>query len=202
MRTNIKNGRFIKCLSCGKEKYYPLSHILLGAKFCSRSCSSKITKNGRYSLGVKRGPPSQETIKKISLSQKGIKFSQARKKKLKIAAQRRVSLGIGCGANHYRWIFDRNKLKKRGERNDPAYVEWVKSVYKRDNRRCRLMNADCKGRIEAHHIFSWAEYPKLRYIIGNGITLCHFHHPRKRKEVERLSPYFKEIINNIKNNAQ
>jgi len=32
------------------------------------------------------------------------------------------------------------------------------------------------------------------YEVNNGITLCHFHHPRKRKDEIKLSPYFMELI--------
>lgn len=35
---------------------------------------------------------------------------------------------------------------------------------------------------------------KLRYDINNGITLCHAHHPRKRADEAKLSPYFKELV--------
>lgn len=48
--------------------------------------------------------------------------------------------------------------------------------------------------IEAHHILGWEEYPKLRYEVNNGITLCRAHHPRKRAEEKKLVPYFMGLI--------
>jgi NUMOD3 motif-containing protein len=50
------------------------------------------------------------------------------------------------------------------------------------------------GRLEAHHILNWREYPELRYDINNGITLCHAHHPRKRAEEKRMVSYFTELL--------
>lgn len=105
---------------------------------------------------------------------------------------------IQKGKNHPRWISDRTKLSKRQERNDMAYKEWRINVYKRDNFKCKISNQDCKGRIEAHHILGWTKYPELRYEINNGITLCHFHHPRKKEDENNLSPYFKNLVMNIK----
>ena len=64
----------------------------------------------------------------------------------------------------------------------------------RDNWKCKINNSDCKGRLEVHHILGFTKFPELRYDINNGITLCHFHHPRVREEEKRLSPYFMELV--------
>lgn len=68
------------------------------------------------------------------------------------------------------------------------------SVRKRDKWKCRLLNNDCKGRLESHHILNWIDYPTLRYLLTNGITLCHSHHPRGREKEKRLEPYFMELV--------
>ena len=99
-----------------------------------------------------------------------------------------------AGENNYRWIKDRTKVKI-GDRvlNDPRRKQWTRSVFHRDNFRCKSENHDCKGRLEAHHILTWKEHPELRYDVNNGITLCHHHHPlavhlRHRKQ------YFQELV--------
>lgn len=51
------------------------------------------------------------------------------------------------------------------------YKSWRTSVYKRDNFTCQKCFAHGVP-LAAHHIFSWAEYPALRYEQSNGITLC------------------------------
>jgi hypothetical protein len=93
------------------------------------------------------------------------------------------------------WIKDRTKLKKsENKMNDYAYKIWVKEVRTRDKNECRLLNNECKGRLETHHIFSWKEYPNLRYLLTNGITLCAFHHPRGIEKEKRMIPIFQELL--------
>ncbi len=60
-----------------------------------------------------------------------------------------------------------------------------------------MFNSDCYGKIVVHHILGWTAFPELRYKEDNGIALCKFHHPRKRADEARLSPYFQELIKNI-----
>ena len=101
------------------------------------------------------------------------------------------------GEKNYKWIKDRTQLcriNKQGERRTSAYFYWRKSVWERDNYKCKIANLDCDGRIEAHHILGWSLYPELRYEINNGITLCHAHHPTKRAEEKRLIPFFQGLV--------
>ena len=102
------------------------------------------------------------------------------------------------GKNHYNWKIDRTKLKRYNDdtkdRRCYAYVNWRKQVWERDNFKCKISNSDCIGKIQAHHILSWKEYPELRYNLNNGITLCHAHHPRKRVKEVQLISIFKELI--------
>ena len=108
---------------------------------------------------------------------------------------RRITCSQLCGDKHYRWVADRSKIKI-GERkkNDTLQKEWRKTVKDRDKWLCCLIDENCEKRLEAHHIYSWTRFPLLRYKVSNGITLCHFHHPRKRKDEERLIPLFKELV--------
>ena len=96
---------------------------------------------------------------------------------------------------HPRYIKDRTKLVVNEKKHlDTNYKNWMLNVKSRDSWKCKISNKDCNGRLEAHHILNWVEYPELRYEINNGITLCHAHHPRKRAEEKRLSPYFMELV--------
>jgi hypothetical protein len=126
------------------------------------------------------------TRKKMSDAKKGYIVSAETIKKLKEVLPR--------GPKHHKWIHDRSKLAKHQIRNDFAYKNWRRQVWIRDKFVCKIANADCKGRIEAHHILGWSSHPELRYQVNNGITLCHAHHPRKRSEEARLSPYFQKIV--------
>ena len=102
--------------------------------------------------------------------------------------------GFMAGENSPHWIKDRSKLKKENKQGDSAYREWRKSVWLRDVFQCKIVNQDCKGRVEAHHILAWRDYPELRYNVNNGITLCQFHHPHKRVEEQRFIPILQRLV--------
>ena len=98
------------------------------------------------------------------------------------------------GENHQRWIKDRTQVKRQAERNSPLYKQWSRAVKNRDGWKCRMANNNCQGKVIAHHILAWRDYPELRYVINNGITLCHAHHPRRRAEEKRLEPIFQALV--------
>lgn len=120
----------------------------------------------------------------ISCSKKGHKGYWTGKKRLSMT-----------GEKHPYWIKDRSKLKA-DERHQLGYqlAVWSKKIKIRDKWKCRIANEECAGRLEAHHILGWTSNPELRFNINNGITLCHFHHPRKRVEEKKLSPYFQSLV--------
>lgn len=138
---------------------------------------------------------------KISKARKGIKLSTETKNKMSVSMMGNKN-GLGNKSNlgkigelNPNWIKDRSKLIKSEYKHlDGLYRNWMKSVKNRDNWKCKIDNQDCKGRIEAHHILPWSKFPKLRYEINNGISLCQFHHPRKKNDVIKLVSFFKKLI--------
>lgn len=98
------------------------------------------------------------------------------------------------GEKSSRWIKDRTKVKLDKERGGPLHKQWSMAVKSRDGWKCRLSNQDCSIKIISHHICSWKDYSKLRYDINNGITLCHFHHPRRREDEKRLTAVFQKLV--------
>lgn len=103
--------------------------------------------------------------------------------------------GTRTGPNNGKWIADRTKLKVgRTQAYDNRYRDWMKAVKNRDGWQCRIANRSCSGRLEAHHILPWRSHAELRYEINNGITLCQYHHPHKREDEFKLSPYFKSLV--------
>jgi hypothetical protein len=68
-----------------------------------------------------------------------------------------------------RW---RKRKTKSESRFDPQYVMWRNAVLKRDKFRCMRCNKMDKWHVNVHHIKRWANFPHLRYFVGNGITLC------------------------------
>lgn len=159
---------------------------------------SKYIKKGGYGLywlGKKRGPQSESHKKNASESHKKNPSKYWLGKERPEFGQLMKESNTGkIGELHPRYISDRTKLKKTEKRWNTAYKEWWSQCKKRDIWKCKINNTDCNGVLEVHHILDWKNYPELRYKINNGITLCHFHHPRGREKEKLLSPYFKELI--------
>jgi 5-methylcytosine-specific restriction endonuclease McrA len=66
------------------------------------------------------------------------------------------------------------------------YINWRRAVYERDDFTCQ----DCEargGRLHAHHLQPWAEFPALRYEIDNGVTLCVDCHRIRHERREALT---------------
>ena len=162
-------------------------------KHHSEEHKRKISESGRR-IGRKH---TQEFKDRMIFLNTGKKHSEESRKKMSL-----VHMGMYVGEKSPRWIKDRTKLSrtsKQGERRTAAYFEWRKQTRKRDNWKCKISNQDCAGRIEAHHILPWKDYPELRYDVNNGITLCHAHHPRKRAEEVMLAPVFQGLVTQIAN---
>src|SRR5688572_21261240 len=78
--------------------------------------------------------------------------------------------------------------------DDPEYKAWRLAVYRRDKFTCRMPGCKSKKRINAHHIHRWADFPELRFVLSNGITLCKAHHDLIRNQEEIHVELFMSII--------
>lgn len=68
-------------------------------------------------------------------------------------------------------------------RRTAAYQKWRKAVFERDNYTCQICG-QVGGRLNAHHVKPFAEFPAFRLDVSNGSTLCESCHRnvhRKRK---------------------
>lgn len=149
---------------------------------------------GKMSLARMGHPTSEETKLKISIANSGRKFTDESRKRMSISHLVDKKM---AGEKHPNWIHDRTKIKTYPDkRKDANYEYWNKQCRERDSNKCKMGNEKCGGRLEVHHILRWHDYPELRYDLNNGITLCKNHHPRKKEEEIRLSPYFKELLIN------
>lgn len=140
----------------------------------------------RGMLGKKH---SQEAKEKMSIAHRGKVLSEEHKQKISDSERGRTlsikhlkklkKYQFQSGKNHWNWkggiTPSMNKL-----RNSNRYQQWRKKVYVRDNYCCVFCrkkggwNKKLKRRIllEADHIKPWAFYPKLRFVVSNGRTLC------------------------------
>jgi hypothetical protein len=84
---------------------------------------------------------------------------------------------------------------------DQRYKAWIKGIFKRDSFKCQW--PDCvknRGKLNAHHIKKWSDYPGLRFHPSNGITLCKYHHDLIKDNEENYEMFFLKIIANQNDN--
>lgn len=78
---------------------------------------------------------------------------------------------------------------------DPRVKLWRKRVFARDRWRCRMPG--CRGGgegLNAHHVRCWSSNEALRFVVGNGITLCRPCHLRVRGHEAEFEATFAGVI--------
>lgn len=179
------------CVQCGKS----FTAVSMKTRFCSHACYGKSMIREKLIKLKKERVYKRLTISCLQCSSEFL-VTASRIKRVKFCSKScQGRFFSGEKSCHYKK--DRDTLVKKQERNDSAYKEWRKQVWLRDNFKCKIANPDCSGRIEAHHILGWSSHPELRYQVNNGITLCHAHHPRKRGDELKLSPYFQYLVASV-----
>ncbi|MHA1737922.1 MAG: HNH endonuclease [Candidatus Heimdallarchaeota archaeon] len=111
------------------------------------------------------------TKQKISESQKGIRKSPKTEFKKGNVPWNKGLKGFNSRKNHYKW---KGGLSSKANkiRTSTEMRLWRNAVYARDNWTCQDCGDDSGGNLNAHHIKSFAKYPRLRFAIDNGVTLC------------------------------
>ena len=121
--------------------------------------------------GVKNGPPSLETRKKISAG------------RIRFVANNPPQIPWNKGKQHPKVSGCNNRFWKGGItpinakiRTSLEYKIWRRAVFERDNYTCVWCGAKNgvgeKVIIHADHIKPFAYFPELRFAIDNGRTLC------------------------------
>lgn len=114
--------------------------------------------NARYWLDKKF---SKEMIEKMRIGHIGKTASIETRLK-----QRESSLG----SKNHQWIDGRTPQFRKIRHSLPTQL-WREASFERDDYTCQ--KCDKRGIfLEVHHILNFAEYPDLRFVVSNGITLC------------------------------
>lgn len=153
---------FKQCLICGSEFEYRVNWSRQKV-VCSKICGAEFNKR---------------RLAKITTEQRerGIKTRSESNRWKEYVISR-------TGSNHPRF-----NGGKRVRREDYQLKKWRKDVYMRDNYTCQHCNKKA-GKLEAHHIKTWAEFPGLRYNLENGITLCYDCHNKVHGKIKREKTY-------------
>lgn len=180
MQVLTKKKTVRKCELCGKEFIVYLSQIKQGrGRFCSKRCALAELHSKKYLdqvrldwTGRKHSKKAKENMRRAALKRgngrcnKGYRHSEEAKIKMSICRM---------GARNPNWkggVTPESNLLRKGLR----YRKWRDNVYKRDNYTCQVcgIKSGCGRAVVlcADHIKPWAIYPKLRFDIDNGKTLC------------------------------
>lgn len=89
------------------------------------------------------------------------------------------------GENAPTWKGGVSRQYKRGYKSE-QYKNWRYAIFTRDNYTCQDCNT--RGYLTAHHIKSFADYPKLRYEVSNGVTLCERCHSKRDHYFAKFHP--------------
>lgn len=146
---NSRKGRKEEIIECNNCKKELKVFCYKKQKYCSHGCFSKWL--AIHQIGRIN---SEETRKRISDKVKGR------------YAEKSSNWKGGITPKNHRL------------RNSPEYEKWRLSVFKRDWFRC-LDCGEKKNNIEADHIYRFVDYPRLRFEILNGQTLCKECHKQK-----------------------
>jgi len=118
-----------------------------------------------WNKGKKLGPLNDKRKQRISNALKGRKFTKIWKKRMSLARK-----GKYFGKNNPAWKGGlTSEIEK--QRASMKLKKWRNRVFKRDNFTCKMCGK-IGGRIHPHHIFKFSEFPKKRFSLKNGITLC------------------------------
>lgn len=165
-----RKGKVLKCYKCNKD-FYVSPEEIKRRKYCSRICQfeSKKTNEPRKCLICKN---------EYYVAKSTMKY---RPKKTCSDKCSRVLLGrIKRGNKSTFWNGGRSS-KRRRIRASVRIKEWREKVFKRDDYVCQKC-FNVGGYLQAHHIKPFAQYPRQRFVIKNGMTLCRECHKNIHKE--------------------
>ena len=145
------------------------------AHFCSRACQNTAQKTGQipankciYPINClycgKKFQPANHTIRHCSGSCGRMGKPSWNKGKEYLAIR---------GENHPNWkggVSKINKTKRQLAMYTLEYKKWRTAVFERDSYTC--VHCGVGGKLDADHIKPWSLFPKLRYKVSNGRSLC------------------------------
>ena len=155
-----------------KETHYTIKakKKMKGRKF-SKSHKEKLAKKKRGIFGKKANAYGH----KLSKISKEKIAKKKRGKRVSIATEFKKGDKRITGPNNPKW---KGGICQKENRRTHENTKWSRAVLKRDNYICQICGyqKSKKKDLVAHHIFSYKLFPKSRFFISNGITLCRMCH--------------------------
>ena len=154
MRISNYKNKIKNCQVCGNEFKAKKDCQTRNQLFCSLKCYWESLKGSKP---TEKQLEALESGRKIPRSNKGSHWSEESKLNNR-------------GKNNHRWRGGITPINFQ-IRNSPAMKEWKKKVFERDNWTCRECGVR-GGKLVADHIKPFSLFPKLRFDINNGRTIC------------------------------
>lgn len=92
---------------------------------------------------------------------------------------------------------DRQRKRRGGVVPARRYLVWRTKVFKRCGRRCAICQSTTNRLFRAHHIYSWAAYPKKRFTVSNGEIFCEECHKAYHKLAGHRAPTTRKHFNTV-----
>lgn len=176
----------VDCAVCGCRK--KSAHGMKCVSCCAKSrVGAKHSKETLQKIKTARAKQvfSEETILKIKIANTGKKDTlEARVKKSNARK----------GDKNPSWkggVSSKNKTERNLAMNTLEYKLWREAVFIRDGFQCVFGGAAHGNKLNADHIKPWALFPKLRYEITNGRTLCVSCHRKTDTYARKILQYAK-----------
>lgn len=172
-----------KCVECGKE-FKDYHRKRADRKFCSTECGYENKRRRTVTECEYCGVEFEAWIYNLKRGKSKYcsRLCFSRWKSENWVGENNPHHGETKSLDHRRKISDSNKRTKAPLRNPDRDTlrdirksfdmnEWRKLVFKRDNYTCQLCSVR-GGKLNAHHILSFKDYPEYRFNVDNGITYC------------------------------
>lgn len=164
---NLKSG---KVKSCGcLRKIPPNKQCLIGQKFqrlLVLNYAEKKTKSTRYLCLCDCGQYKEvdhSELKKLTTRSCGCLAKE-------LASLRRKNNQFGSkNASYNPLLTSKDRIDRRISKN---HREWSLKVKQKHNFTCVFCYDDTGHNLVSHHMYGYADYPKLRFDIDNGVCLC------------------------------
>lgn len=85
--------------------------------------------------------------------------------------QTKERLRRNTGVRHPRWNHTLTAEERDRRRSKPRIDTWRVKVFERDSYTCQVCG-QVGGPLCAHHINGWSRFPKQRFLLRNGVTVC------------------------------
>ncbi|HEC66953.1 MAG TPA: hypothetical protein ENI23_16885 [bacterium] len=86
-----------------------------------------------------------------------------------------LELNSGSNSKHWNSDLTENQRNTQYGGRSPKYKEWSKTILRKANYTCQLCGKK-GGKLSAHHLYNWADYPDKRFDLSNGVAICRGHH--------------------------